>query len=244
VLREGSEPKEQTTGNPDDAGKHKSGNSQPPAASDGVHTNGNPPTPNRDDKSDPSERITRLIAICALILTGVAAGFNGWQAWIAKDTEERQLRAYMLVDHDSGPLEIKGSKVSGNIRIRHAGVTPAANFHVKATIVIAKYPLSDDLGSIWIMDGNGINTFEYSALYGGSEATSIKDEKVGVDFTPEALQLFKRPNESYRFYMFGSVCNQDVFDKWRQRDFCFSYDASGGDEKDCKNKVRNCPWKE
>jgi hypothetical protein len=68
-------------------------------------------------------------ALVAAISTLLAAGFTGWQAWIAKDTAERQLRAYVLfkdanlsnwpevifIFHNSG--QTPGYNVKSNIEV-------------------------------------------------------------------------------------------------------------------------------
>jgi hypothetical protein len=48
------------------------------------------------------DNATFAASVIAAVAAVCAAIFTGWQAWTAKGTENRQLRAYLFIDH--GPL--------------------------------------------------------------------------------------------------------------------------------------------
>ncbi len=58
-------------------------------------------TPNQpkgsQNRRDAYDKANTYILAATLIAAGCAAGFTGWQAWIARDQEHRTLRAYVVV---------------------------------------------------------------------------------------------------------------------------------------------------
>jgi hypothetical protein len=63
----------------------------------------------------------------AFFASAIAAGFNGWQAWIANDNEQRTLRAYVLMNVSSITIDA-ANNVSAVAQVKNGGLTPA--YHV------------------------------------------------------------------------------------------------------------------
>jgi hypothetical protein len=63
------------------------------------------------------------------------------------DTERRQLRAYLHVNH--GPIEVTDSSASVEVLISHSGQTPAYRVRLNAVIEVGHFPLqpTEELGS-------------------------------------------------------------------------------------------------
>jgi hypothetical protein len=83
------------------------------------------------------------------------------QLAVAKDTEERQLRAYRYIDH--GPLKTLSddNHRGAEIVIRHAGATPAYRVRLYATIEVGPYLLN----ATPLLDPSN-PPIEYAILYG------------------------------------------------------------------------------
>jgi hypothetical protein len=152
------------------------------------------------------------------------------QIGVAKDTEQRQLRAYLYVDHGSlspvGPIFVPGTPTGAIIHLHSAGATPAYKLRVAATVEIGEFPLpKGKLSDPLKRSGEGITRASYPILYGSEPI----DENVIVRFLPEALALLKSDVQHYRFYLFGGVRYFDIFGiedpkLERHYDFCFSFE--------------------
>jgi hypothetical protein len=82
--------------------------------------------------------ITSIAAIGACIAAGAAL----WQASISRDTEFRQLRAYLYVSH--GQLNQTANSAGAEISVKHSGATPAYNIKIDAVALVGKYLLNDE----------------------------------------------------------------------------------------------------
>jgi hypothetical protein len=81
----------------------------------------------KHDKKHPLEYIAVFFALVAAIGACVAAGFAGYQGWVARDTEKHYLRAYVLVD--AANLGIDANKMPKvAIDVKNFGLTPAYEF--------------------------------------------------------------------------------------------------------------------
>jgi hypothetical protein len=152
---------------------------------------------------------------------------------VSRDTERRQLRAYLYVDHGSlapkGPSFDAGTPIGATINLHSAGSTPAYKLRLAATVEIGEFPLPKaSLSDPSKRGGEGIARESYPLLY-GSEPLS---QSVAVKFLPEALALLKSSQlqQHHRFYLFGGVRYFDIFGiedpkLERRYDFCFSFEA-------------------
>jgi hypothetical protein len=189
-------------------------------------------------KTRRSARTESLIALVAAIGACIAAGAAWWQAHISRDTEYRQLRAYLSVSHS--PMTLDGSDARVLISVKHSGATPAYNVRVDVTATVGSYLLNDEyLGDPTTMGGadnrriailNGNDNFNFSVS----------------QHNAEALQLLAKPDDKrsvgHALYVHGVVRYQDIFgiegnQPERRYEFCFVFrpgiDAAGS-ERGCE----------
>lgn len=166
---------------------------------------------------------------------------------VSRDTERRQLRAYLYVDHEDllpkGPSFDPRVPIGATVNLHTAGSTPAYKLRLSATVEIGDFPMPrSKLSDPVKRGGEGITRESYPILYGDK---AIK-QRVEVKFLPEALASLRQPpqQQHHRFYLFGSVRYFDIFGiedpkLERRYDFCFSFEADpaspikAGDEDAC-----------
>jgi hypothetical protein len=192
------------------------------------------------------------VSLLTLLFVGVYTGLtyctlqNANDALIvSRDTERRQLRAYLYVDHGEllpkGPSFDPRSPIGATIKLHTAGSTPAYKLRLSATVEIGDFPLpKGQLSDPVKRSGEGITRESYPILYGDKAI----EQRIEVKFVPEALALLKLPQQHHRFYLYGSVRYFDIFGienpkLERRYDFCFSFEADpsspvkAGDEDGC-----------
>jgi hypothetical protein len=203
-------------------------------------------------------RFEKIGGSVALIFTAIAGGgaalsaYAAFQAWdaadksakaaieankISSDTEGRQLRAYLIVSH--GPLVMSDADASVDIKISHAGATPAYKVRLDVRMEVAHYPMIEATEKLFSPVGiQGLKKYEYASLY-GAEA---KTEMVKAESPAIMIQMVQRPEEfsgaQRRFYVHGSVRYFDIFGTPEQRyDFCYSFHPKynpAGSEEGCE----------
>jgi hypothetical protein len=98
----------------------------------------------RSERPHRRDYVAVAISGAALLASAVAAAFSGWQAWVASDTGERQLRAYLeLTDIEvvcpgcttppgrSASCRPIPSRNFVHIRFENSGQTPAREIRYK-----------------------------------------------------------------------------------------------------------------
>jgi hypothetical protein len=81
------------------------------------------------------ELIAVGVAAFAALASAFAAGVGTWQAWIASDTEQRQLRAYVSARIERHP-DINSDDVDFTVVFKNNGQTPA--FKIKAWVYLQR----------------------------------------------------------------------------------------------------------
>jgi hypothetical protein len=177
----------------------------------------------KGSQSSKGTRAANLLSLFAALGACVAAIASMWQARIFKDTEFRQLRAYLYVSHDA--LQQSKTSAGTTIFIKHSGATPAYNVRIDANALVGTYVLnSDELGDPITMGGsihkqvailNGTDQLDLPVTLSNSEAVRLlnaTDKLVG----------------DHALYVHGIVRYQDVFSveglqPERKYEFCFSF---------------------
>jgi hypothetical protein len=124
-----------------------------------------------EKKKPPLELWILVLLIFAFLATTIGAYYarKQWtaaqdQLTVMRNTAIRQLRAYLAVDH--GPLMMTDTTAGAEIRIQHAGLTPAYKIRLDAAVEVGPYLLSaTKLGDPFTMAGR--QNFECVVLYGG-----------------------------------------------------------------------------
>ena len=210
---------------------------------------GNADDSRRHKKKPPFELWIFVLLIFAFLATTIAAYYTRkqWttaqdQLEVMRDTEIRQLRAYLMVEH--GPLMMTDTTAGAELRIRHAGLTPAYKIRLDAAVEVGPYLLSaTKLGDPLTMVGR--QNFESAALFGGDPIRQTISLPAG---SLDAIQLVKssnpqRPFGDQRLYLHGSVRYRDFFGIENQQlerryDFCFVFHPDrdpAGSEQGCEN---------
>jgi hypothetical protein len=83
----------------------------------------------KNDEKHWLEYATFFNSLVALLIAIMAASFAWYQGWVARDTEQRQLRAYILVDKAS--VVLNGTTLRTEFDIKNFGLTPAYNLFVR-----------------------------------------------------------------------------------------------------------------
>jgi type II secretory pathway pseudopilin PulG len=176
----------------------------------------NPPhTPthciNGDTKENPPlDKFARIVAIVAILIAGAAAGFTYWQATIAKDTAQKQLRAYLgfnlmgtqfIQSKNPNPI-FQGFIYS----LVDYGQTPATVIEIGGKIKTLQFPLREDFIPEYPVTDNFNQSF---IVFPG------KDSCKGI-LPPESSSILNeiqqtRNNNNIRVYLFARVIYLDCF---------------------------------
>jgi hypothetical protein len=156
----------------------------------------------------------------AVIAASFAAGFGGWQAWIASDTAERQLRSYVYIG--SLDLDLQGnpdgsSTFKLNPSLKVFGITPAAWVSP-----------SWDLTILPVWSPGQFPRLPITA--GGSDLVAVPggDYRIGPKtLTLQKVDIQALQNRTKLIVSFGRITYNDVFGKPRWTDFCQSFDWDG-----------------
>jgi hypothetical protein len=154
---------------------------------------------------------------------------------VARDTEHRQLRAYLHINH--GPITVSENTASAEVRISHSGQTPAYKIILEADIQVGHFPLPE--AEKLSLPTGGIPKYEFGALYG---TEPIKKTIAMPQNSNDAIEIQKRSHDRLAgglqvFYLFGRVRYQDIFGNEWPYDFCYSFDPvnnTEGSERGCE----------
>ena len=152
----------------------------------------------------------------------IAAFFTGRQAWIARDTEERQLRAYLYIDHTS-IAESELGKFGTDYDPLRSGVQTRT-----VTLEIGPYLLNDTKLDSFIQSAT--QTFDYAVIYGDKPI----QQNIVRQFSPRQSNCLA--GDSQRLYLHGRVAYLDIFDAARHYDFCFVFHP----KRDLQGSERGC----
>jgi hypothetical protein len=186
-------------------------------------------------------------AAAAALAAAAAAGAGTWQGIIAnqqlavsKDTEIRQLRAYLHIRYF--PIVADQTTAAAKIEINHAGATPAYKIKLDTQMSVARYLVGDlDLPDITSPNVGPVERSEYSILY-------------STEFIPKTVTMLAYATEAMRavwskdpligdnrLYLHGVVRYLDVFgieglQPERRYEFCIVYHP----ERDPTGSERGC----
>jgi hypothetical protein len=97
-----------------------------------------------DKKHDAFEKATLATAIAGIIILCVYTGLTAYQACIAKDTAERQLRAYMSAAVEKQPDLDGPAPAEVTILYKNNGQTPAYRVQTRAVFSVGDSELSKE----------------------------------------------------------------------------------------------------
>ena len=158
--------------------------------------------------------LTAIFALFAAIASSFTAGFSGWQRSIAADTEERQLRAYVIVSSQGMKNIVLDQKAQSTAIWDNVGQTPVYDATWEAGINVLLFPMTGefsyaDCGAI-MKDPSAKHSF-FGKQIGIEKSRSqafTKEEMPAIDAGTSAV------------YFNGRICYKDIFNKVRRTDFC------------------------
>lgn len=155
------------------------------------------------------------IDILALVIASIAAVSSAWQGFVARDTEEKQLRAYVSAraNHiyafsDKIPVEIK-------VALQNHGDTPANDIKVTANIAVLPFPIKEGFSF-----PTETNTARSVSTLHPDQVIEARPNRV---LTTEQIATVVA-NKDARVYVYGTVFYKTIFDSvsYKQTRFCYS----------------------
>lgn len=168
---------------------------------------------------DSHDRIVLIFIIIGVIFAGAAAGFTWWQADIAKETGQAQVRAYVFVKPYRWVNGVEtGKTFNTTVVIRNGGQSPASDLALYFNVEVRK---SDPKNSTRAFSGTTKQDFE-SVLDPSTEVSGVglieSDTVLSADeFDEMAVE------EGAKFYVWGVADYRDVFESLHHSYFCFIY---------------------
>ena len=171
-------------------------------------------------------------AVAAAFAAAAAAG--AWQGSIAnqqlvvaKDTEFRQLRAYLYVRHN--PMIADQKTAAADIEVYHAGGTPAYKIRLDTQMMVARYLVGElSLPDVTSPNVSPVDHIQTSILY----STEFIPKTVSMpEWSTEAMRAVWSKDPligDNRIYLHGVVRYFDIFgieglQPERRYEFCFVY---------------------
>ncbi len=175
---------------------------------------------------DSIEVTTFLVPIFTLLVVIIYTGITGYQAFIARDTARRQLRAYVGVEDPSF-----GEKFPSfvNIPVENGGQTPA-------------YGLNAHLNRKWVPAGQGIpKGFDYPDLGAGTGISSVAYLNPGqrriFTFPIENTELESAQKGEIDLFIYGHVDYVDIYKAQRSSVFSYQYKGLRGADGSVTHKL-------
>jgi hypothetical protein len=173
--------------------------------------NGKPDPQN--EKHDAFEKVTLATAIVGVVILCVYTGLTGYQAYIAKDTAQRQLRAYVSAEIEKHPdLDSQDHLPEVVVIYKNNGQTPAYNVAARVIFYIGDAQLTDsDLRTVRdSLDNLGKSesvlfpgqAFRESTVPGIGIPLS-QDQKIAVSMGAKVLWGYRRDNLPRRLWSFA-----------------------------------------
>jgi hypothetical protein len=212
------------------ANKQKGGDER---SDDKGNANASAITEGEQDKSRIRKQIDKFfktpqdgIAVIALIVAVFAAIGTICQAWIARDQEQRQLRAYLSAQIPAKFIEVlPDNTVQIVVAIKDFGQTPGIDARNGSAFEIRPYPMPKDVKIIVpTLVGPAVSVYPQNDLgetITGTLALKATDAQVIDAFASKG----QRP------YFYGTVHYQDIFGEDRHTNFCFNVLGSLIDRK-------------
>ena len=161
-------------------------------------------------------------AVIAAVIGAFAAGFPGWQSYIAQDMARRQLRAYIVVRPNHIATVQEGIMPRIQSIFENIGQTPASNGGSISLLTVAEYPLTkkfihDDCRTV-MTHPTGNKWFVGKV----SQPATVRE----TPFTPSEITAIKDGHAAVYFH--GRVCYLDLFKESHRTDFCLYWKWQAG----------------
>ena len=156
----------------------------------------------------------------AVVFAAGAFGATFTQAWIARDTERQQLRAYVSVDPTNKPILVLGQPAIADVELRNSGQTPARDIALCGNIIIVT---NDEITSA----ANDPTVYDYEVSLG---SIFPGKERVGHLTTSNAVTQpdLNAVGMGDKFILiYGTITYKDAFGtKNTYTNYCYYYVAN------------------
>jgi hypothetical protein len=174
------------------------------------------------------------IAICTIIL--VFSGF--WALRISKDTENRQLRAYVAPSNLRS--SVTGTLLTVEFNIQNFGQTPAKSCNIRGNASILPFPL---LANYDLQVPK--NPIEQKSRIDPGPITDSSKNNVKKSFilSTGKASIILAEDTSTRIYVYGVLNYEDIFDEAHYTNFCYFMTLDKNPKKDSSgHSFRNFTW--
>lgn len=167
-----------------------------------------------------------IISLFAVFVSVVAMAVTVYQAYIAKDMSQRQLRAYVAVD---APHFGSKNPESVTIKVQNGGQTPA-------------YQLTAHLNRAWFPSGTMMpDSFDYPD-YGNQDpqsvATLTQGKEVILTFPNNPDEIKRARAGEINLFYYGHIDYKDTFGNRRVSKFSYQYFPVLVDGNDVGHQLR------
>jgi hypothetical protein len=180
----------------------------------------------------------RLLDIVAIVIAVFAFCAAAWQGLVARDTERRSLRAYMILtelgvfcpdcgDTALAPNTLTGTRNSIRFRIENSGQTPAYDVSTVTNWV----PVYDVGESVRIPADYSFADHPFNSDYFASKSDIGRDhhKDVAGPIPDKDIVVFKDAiAKKFTLFIYGHVDYCDVFKQPHSTAFCFKYVQNEG----------------
>jgi hypothetical protein len=174
----------------------------------------------RDDRWKVTTGISLVAAFIALaaLFTAVI------QAFINRDAEKRNLRAYIYIIPGVNNFQI-GQRPTFSVTIRNGGQTPAYDFNLSLNAAIYPFPQKDSLA------GKGVQPSPITATKDGIGGFIYKEHESTISLPPTQELSAQDYNDvmsgtEKRLYIWGRLLYLDAFAEDHYLNFCFTVDGA------------------
>lgn len=165
---------------------------------------------------------TPFVQVATIFLSVLAFAAVSYQGYVARDTEKRQLRAYIGVVPGDVVEFLAGKQVIKLLR-KNYGATPAYEVGfstINATIGLLTDPLTPNGGCQYLEPQKTIDG--YSSLFTMFPGVEMKYElTLNNIFNEDQINAVKAGHAFFIYH--GTVCYKDAFDVTHYTNYCFYY---------------------
>jgi hypothetical protein len=173
------------------------------------------------DKKHWLDYATGFFAFIAAIGAILAACFTGWQASIAGDAEQRQLRAYVGLAND--PIMTLTAPDRTILAMKNFGQTPGKSVEIFTNFEFVSKPADRLPDDFKFPDKN----YCPKRLYGTQVIYPLDILKSQRQDCPEEIAKLSSP-EKWTAFIYGHILYSDVFGHQWRNNYCFLYGAANG----------------
>ncbi len=191
------------------------------------------------NRRDAYDKANTYILAATLIAAGCAAGFTGWQAWIARDQEHRALRAYVLVNAEL-QRRVDNAIPSIKLSAENMGQTPVYNLTFNTWNSAIEGYKDVAVPSFLAIDCRAMFPIGRMGSPGITFSKTTNDDATGLSSPAENLQTWDEVFRKFtKVVVYGTVCYRDVFNDPHSVRVCFEWSDPDRGPRRCRREDAN-----